>query len=358
MHEAILPDVPPSRTSRFLGRFFERPSVMGGGVSVCILLLLVIELSLHTDGFLYRYRSVFAVGRAMDKLLYVEQSPPQILILGNSRVDNGFDPNTLTRLASARTGITAFNLGLPGANARIMYGILVRLDRQHKLGASGTKKVIVGLDESFLQADDSLGYAVFFADADALFRNHEYRDVFSSYFRLWGYSSNFKELREPEKTLRFLSATFRPIEPVGGGAAERLGYRPGFGGGFQDLDQISRQEVGSRAPPDAMTLKYFWESIRLLKHAHVDVVIVFPPLLNRDVAYLVNEPWARPYREIRRQLDDIGIAQIALEPGKPKNPHEFMNAGHLNDRGAQRYTRLLRTELTRYWPELSGPSAQ
>lgn len=326
---------------------------------MCIALLLTIELYLHTDGFLYRYRSVFAAGRAMDKVLYVERSTPRILILGNSRVDNGFDPKTLTKGLPAAQKPAAFNLGIPGANARIVYGILTRLDEQQELGPHRVEKVILGLDESFLQSDDSLGYAVFFADQRALLHNHEYKDLLRSCFRLWGFSLNFKEMREPEKTFRFLAASTRSIDPVGGGAAERLGYRPGFGqGGFQALDQIQRQEAASREAPDAMTVRYFWSSIRLLQRRNVPIVIVFPPLLNRETAYLVNEPWALPYREIHSELTALGIPQIVLDPGARKDPLEFINAGHLNDRGAQRYTALLRTQLRHYWPEFSGTSVQ
>ena len=48
----------------------------GLGVAFALLLLLVPEAMLHTDGFFYRYRAIFAAGRAMDKLHYVESIVP------------------------------------------------------------------------------------------------------------------------------------------------------------------------------------------------------------------------------------------------------------------------------------------
>ena len=329
----------------------RKPHFIGGGVLVGLAIILAIELYLHTDRFLYQYRSVFAVGRAMDKLRYVEQTTPSLLIIGNSRVDSGFDPQTLSSVGNPSWG-TAFNLGIPGANARIHYGILSRLEREGQLGGHGIHKVVIGLDESLVQSDDSLGYGVFSADRAAMWRRHQYLDYLRASLRLWGYGDNLKELREPEKAVRFASATWRSIEPVGGGAAERNGYRPGFSGKFQDQSQIMRQEVGSRQPPDTHVMQYFRDSIELLRRNRVEVVIVFPPLLTRNVAYLEpDESWAAPYIEISQKLQRMGIPQISLDPNRQKSSTEFVNAGHLNDSGAQLYTRLLALELKRVWPE-------
>ena len=99
--------------------------MFGWGSVVGLLLLALVETWLHTDNFLYRYRSVFATGRAMGKLHYVESHSPALLMLGNSRVDNGFDPRTL--LEDGAADITGFNFGMPGANAGILYGLVKRL---------------------------------------------------------------------------------------------------------------------------------------------------------------------------------------------------------------------------------------
>lgn len=112
-------------------RLRDRP---GLGLAFALLLLAAVEAVLHTDAFLVRYRSVFAAGRAMDKVRYVESHPPALLIVGNSRVDNGFDPQALAeRLGKAQRN-HIFNLGLPGSDARTLFGLLTRFDRKKLLG--------------------------------------------------------------------------------------------------------------------------------------------------------------------------------------------------------------------------------
>lgn len=135
-----------------------------GGLLVSILLLLVVEAWLHTDSFYDRYRAVFAVGRTMDKALYVETQAPQILLLGNSRVDNGFDPKILGAILLPGEPNAAFNLGMPGINLRGLNGVVDRLDREGALGPGRVEWVVLGLDETLFQSGDELGYTVVFGN--------------------------------------------------------------------------------------------------------------------------------------------------------------------------------------------------
>lgn len=322
----------------------------GAGALFALVLLALAEGALHSDAFLYRYRSVFAVGRAMDKLRYVETHVPRVLIAGNSRIDNAFDPVTLqANLPGTRAG-EVFNLGMPGADARALHGVLVRLASQGLLGPGRIGKVVLGLDESFVQSGDSLGYGIFFASRVAMWAEGEYGDLLRSWLRLWGYADNLKELREPAKLERFAAATLKDVEPIGGGASEHFGYRAGFGE-LQDAAQAARQEAGSLQPPDPRLVRYFWRCLELLAAQGVDVVIAFPPLLNREVLYInPSDARAAPYSHIANELAARGIPMIALDPGGARSADEFINAGHLNDRGAQRFTRLLARELQRTWP--------
>lgn len=314
-----------------------------------VLLLALAEGALHADAFLYRYRSVFAVGRAVDKIRYVEAHLPRVLVAGNSRVDNAFDPITLqANLPGVRPG-EVFNLGMPGADARALYGILARLASQDLLGPGRIGRVVLGLDESFLQSGDSLGYAVFFGDRATMWKEREYADLLRSWLRLWGYADNLKELREPAKLQRFALATVKEVEPVGGSAGEHFGYRAGFGE-LQDAAQAAQQEAGSLQPPDPRLVRYFWRCLDLLAANKVDVVIAFPPLLNREVLYIdPSDARASPYSHIASELAARGVPMLALDPGGVRSADEFINAGHLNDRGAQRFTRLLARELRRTW---------
>ena len=56
-----------------------------------------------------------------------------------------------------------------------------------------------------------------------------------------------------------------------------------------------------------------------------------------------------PYLAIVDELRRRHIPMIALDSGPPRDPAEFINAGHLNDRGAQRYSALLGQALNRIW---------
>lgn len=335
--------------SRFLLMLRGKP---GWGVLFSLLVLLIVEFWLHTDHFLYNYRSVFAAGRAMDKVKFIESTPLYMLIVGNSRVDNGFNPQVIVDELSLDK--LAFNLGVPGANARILYGLFTRFLEKNLLGKKGIKYVVLGLDESFFQADDSLGYSIFYADRAALFDNYELKDYFGSICRLWGYSSNLKQLREPAKIERFIQATVSSVEPWGGSAEEGLGFRAAKKGEFQNLAQVMRQEAGSKHPPDELTVNYFWQLIKLLQDANVKVAVVFPPLLNRNVLFLANEPSAKPYQRILNELHDHHVPILALRDGGVKKPEEFSNPGHLNESGAHRYSKLLAKELLNVWPEFDA----
>jgi hypothetical protein len=313
------------------------------------LILLLVEATLHSDDIVHRYRSVFAVGRAMDKILFVERQPPTLLFLGNSRVDNGIDPRTVGRFLRLPEA-AAFNLGVPGANAVILHGILARLDRAGLLGGKNIDKVVIGLDESTMQADDSLGYGLFVADRSQLWRDGWYRTWLASWLRLWGYSDNLRQLREPEKSLRFLEASIHVVEPVGGGAAQFRGYRAGFEGG-QNREQIQRQEAGTRAPPDPVVLAAFWRALDLLRDRKVQAAVVFMPMLNRQPLYLQERPVeARPYRAILDELHARGVPVIT-RPLADLAAEEFINPGHLNDRGAQRFSKGLAESLRAAWRE-------
>src|SRR5512139_3017524 len=206
----------------------KMPPGLGKSFWLAALVLLCVELALHSEAVMQRYRSVFAVGRAMDKLHYVEREPPQVLFLGNSRTDNGVDPRAVSHVLG-RPDSYSFNLGLPGANLLTYHGIVMRLNARGALGIRGTHTVVLGLDESALQEDTSLGYVGFLADRTALWESGRYQDWLGSYLRLWSYSANLRQLREPDKLARFVEASSRQIDPVGGSAAAHLGYRAGFG---------------------------------------------------------------------------------------------------------------------------------
>lgn len=320
----------------------------GLGAIFAVFLIFSVELWLHTDHFLFKYRSVFAAGRAIDKILYVEEHIPSMLILGNSRVDNGFDPRILKKSILRKNFSSIFNLGIPGANARVFYNLFRRFEAKGILEGKGIRNVILGLDEAFLQNEDSLGYSVFIADSKSMFINKEYSDLLKSYFRLWGFSGNLKNLREPAKLIRFAQSSFQNIEPIGGGADKYLGYRAGISGQFQNTEQISIQESKYDKKPNDLVVKYFWKLLNLMEKNNISVTIVYPPLQNRKLLFLVEENLrSKPYIQIYKKIDKKGITQISFSTHHQKFPNVFANPGHLNDIGAKQFTKILANKLNR-----------
>ena len=327
----------------------------GAGSVVAFLLLLAFEVWLHNDAFLYKYRSVFAAGRAMDKVIYIEKERPNFLIAGNSRIDNGIDPKILAE--NNNVYASAFNLGVPGINMRALHGIFMRFANKGILNEGGIKNVLIGLDETMFQPTDDLGYSVIFADRWKLFQYGKWKDLLASWVRLWGYSDSLKRLREPAKFERFIRASYSAIEPVGGAASVYRGYRANHGSKFQDAEQVRMQMAGTKDPPDLTEVAYLWDLIDLLESQHVSIAIVFPPLLNRNVRFLSPEsedPEADPYFKIANKLRERGLPIIALGFNNKKLPDEFSNPGHLNDRGAKKYTKILSDKLNKIWPANSG----
>lgn len=317
------------------------PPGLGGAFWLAMLLLGLIELSLHNEAVIHRYRSVFAVGRAYDKLHFVESVPPQILFVGNSRTDNGIDPNTVSKNLPAKQ-LHSFNLGLPGANALVYHGLICRLDGKSLLGRQAINTVVLGLDEGALQDDNSLGYVGFMADRVALWEFGRYQDWLGSHLRLWSYSGNLRQLREPEKALRLIEASFRSLDPVGGAAGAYLGYRAGFGAAQNEV-QIMQQEHSAQQPPSPDVVAFLWRAIDLLQSRGVRVIVTIPPLRDRPSSFVDSSPAAEPYRVLLAGLQQRGV--IVLTTPVDFSPSEFVNAGHLNDRGAQRYSAELGRQL-------------
>lgn len=313
------------------------PPGLGRAFWLALALVGAVEFALHQDAVVHTWRSVFAVGRALDKVLFVEAQPPQVLFVGNSRTDNAIDPRTA--LSATQTG---FNLGLPGANTLAYQGVLARLDARGKLGPQAISTVVFGLDENAFQPDDSLGYLSFFADRQALRDAGLWRVWLGSGLRLWSYSANLRQLREPDKALRFVAAALRPVEPVGGAAREFLGYRAGFGAA-QNQAQVVQQESTALVPPHPLNQAFFWKTLDTLHARGVRVVAVIPPLRDRPSAFVSRAAWAAPYRAILDRLRARGVRVVL--PALDLAPDEFVNGGHLNDRGAQRYSAALRAAL-------------
>ncbi len=331
----------PSILSALRSHWLRLPPGLGKSFWFAALIVACVELALHSDSVLERYRSVFAVGRAIDKLHDVERHPPRVLFVGNSRADNGIDPRTVAR-ASGRPASDFYNLGLPGANVLTYHGVVKRLDAEGLFGRQGIQTVVLALDESAMQDENSLGYIGFLADRSALWRAERYRDWLGSWVHLWSYSANLRQLREPDKLTRFVEATFSQVEPVGGSTLLHLGYRAGFGA-TQDSAQAVRQEHAARLRPASYAEPFLWALVDILKRRGVRVLVTVPPLRDRVSAYYSLGQEADPYRALLDRIRQHGVTLLPEPTGY--RTFEFIDLGHLNDTGAQRYSQELGRQL-------------
>lgn len=312
-------------------------AALGPAAWMALALLACFELALHSDAVLQRYRAVFAVGRAIDKIDFVEDTRPSLLVLGNSRADNGIAPDTLLAAAGSPHGVRAFNLGMPGANALVLQGVA---DRLLENGVRPSD-VLITLDETLFQHEDSLGYYGFLAEREALLDGGFHAELFGSLLRTWYYSGNLRQLREPDKLLRFAEATVGEVEPVGGGAAQNMGYRAGFKGRFQNREQLMAQEAGTRAPPDPRMVDAMLELVDHLTKAGIHVHLIATPLFGRESAF---GPGAAPgpYAGITPALEALGAHWLPVSTPALDAEH-FADPGHLNDSGARLYSATLGT---------------
>lgn len=315
---------------------FRLWSGLGKGALFALALLAGANFMLLSDMVVQRYASVFAVGRAMDKQLFTEQACPNVLLIGNSRVDNALDPRTIQ--GRLRRNLSVVNLGVPGANARVGYGMIKRLEGTGCLASGRLRMVVIGLDESYLRDEDALGYTPFFADRKALLDDFDWTSLAGTWLRLWSYTDNLRQLREPAKLLALIQATVEPTEPIGGAAWRYWGYRAGFGGANQNSGQVARQEVEAQRPPDASAVKYMYRILSLLDDQAIQTKVIFPPLLHRNSAYMDKNQAHGEYAELRKALEARGAKVVNESDPVPREPAYFVNAGHLNDRGAQIYS--------------------
>ena len=320
------------------------------GIVTAILIVFGVELYLHNDDFLDRYRSVFAVGRAADKVAYVARTQPSIVLLGNSRVDNGISPVAVSAvIGKETTGV--FNLGIPGQNTRVLSGVVRELESRGALTATRMKYVLIGLDPTLFSLDDELNYSVFLADRWEMASAGEYSELAASIFRLWGYSSNLKGLREPGRMRDFIAATLTDREPWGGSLRDNLGYRAKK----EEMTEPERKTVPEDTLPkplDPKALAYLSNAVRRLLSHDMRVGVFFPPQYGRKNDFEKRDAAYEQYRIVLADLRRRGVEILHIENSDTYAASLFSDPGHLNEAGAKRYSTSLARAMKETWPNL------
>ncbi|MBP6097735.1 MAG: hypothetical protein KA451_15315 [Methyloversatilis sp.] len=322
------------------------PFELGAAPWITLAILFVFELVLHSDAWLLRYRSVFAVGRASDKVDFVARQPTEVLFVGNSRADNGLSPEAFAAGAGLNPASKIFNLGMPGANTLVLKGTIERLLDG---GMTAPAHVFIALDETLFQNEDSLGYYGFLASRSDLLEHGFHGALFGSWLRTWYYSGNLRQLREPEKLLRFMRATVSSIDPVGGSAEQTRGYRKGISGGFQTREQLRAQEAGTRAPPDPRLVKALVALVERLVGSGSRVYLVAIPMFERTPAF-GSAAVPSEYSKVLSRLEAGGARWLEVPLTRRLEPEHFADPGHLNDGGAV----LFSSALGDVWQKTAG----
>ncbi len=317
------------------------------GLLAALIILLGTELYLHNDDFLYRYRSVFAVGRAADKLSYIRNTKPDIIFLGNSRVDNGIDPKVIADRFNLKPN-QVFNFGIPGINTVSLCGMAQRLVQDNDRENSDKQYILIGLDDSLFTLNDNLNYSVFFADRWSLLANHQWGVLLANTFRLWGFSNNLKGLREPSRLDAFLRATLEDRDSWGGSLSENHGYRAKNGTLTKDvIEQVERRidRIKSLHP---LAVDYFFCLIEtLVKHDRI-VAVYFPPTFWHEA------PFPEKYPAIIERLQKMGVRILRKTDDSDYNWNLFSDPGHLNNAGAAKFSNQIASQIMMIWPSLAS----
>ena len=320
----------------------------GKGVIIGLLVLLGVELYLHNDDFLHRYRSVFAVGRAADKITHVVKMQPTIVFMGNSRVDNGVAPELVSSILNLRRE-EVFNLGMPGQTTRVLSGVVRELERRGALSAAQLQCVMIGLDATLFDGVDELNYSVFFADRWEMAAAGEYRDLLSSVFRLWGFSPNLKGLREPARIQDFFAATLTDRDPWGGSVQDNLGFRAKH----ERLTPAQSKEVPDQEAPEALDIRtrvYLLSALDRLLARGISVGVFFTPQYRRSNEFEWKGTGNDTYRQLLADIQARGVALIHVADMETYGADLFSNPDHLNEEGARRYSTALAQAMSSWCP--------
>lgn len=278
----------------------------------------------------------FAAGRTMAALVnrakggdtgrnnYIcNQTNEDMIIFGSSRAIHHYDPTLLTKA----TGFSVYNCGQDGNGILLHYGRWQMISQRYH-----PKVIIYDITPGFdlIEDEDNHKYLKWLKSfyhrkgIPQLFADIDSTETLKMNFSLYRYNSSF---------IQIVSDNVHPIQALG-----IAGYRPLVG----ELDpmKIKPENKKKTAPVyDAIKLKYLQRFID--ERGQSKLIFVISPQW-----YAMREAQYAPIKQLCKQ-NGIAFVNFANSPKYVHQDRWFKDGSHLNQRGAEEFTRDFCQIITR-----------
>lgn len=251
-----------------------------------------------------------------------DHTTADIILLGSSRCVHHYDP----RIFTDSLGLTCYNAGRDGNGILMLYPYYRMLSSRYR-----PKLIVYDICTTFdLSQDDHTRYLEWL-------RQFYGRPAVDSVVWDINPSERYKMLSKAYqyngKGLQIVSDAVHPLQD------DILGYRPLFG-------DMTGQTVSPPEPPaspkeiDPLKAKYLNRLVQGCKQQGTKLVFFVSPSYGQTAR---TEYYAALVRFCRR--NDVPLFYHENDRGYVFNPKLFKDAAHLNEAGAQRYTRQVIREI-------------
>lgn len=272
------------------------------------------------------------------------QRPSDIVILGSSRAKHHYIPEVILR----ETGWTAMNAGFDAQTLLCHYGL-----EQLVLDAYHPKAIVLEIGAEDLKASNLRGaydklsvLLPYYRSGNAAFRELILRRSSLEYLKLWSATYPFNS--------QILPICKYTLSPSGEGGSRTGGYVPYYGSELTKLVELKKRqaEAAQGQPPPALVepapelLEVLTAFVHSAERAGVRPIIVHSPLwlepgLEDKPQQLLLDALAREAKAL-----NVPFLNISLDAyPELRRPEYFKDTIHLNDAGAQVFSKVLAQEL-------------
>ena len=247
-----------------------------------------------------------------------------ILIFGSSRAIHHYHPTII----SDSTGMTCYNCGQDGNGVILNYGRLLMIENRYK-----PKMIIYDIHNSFdlTAGEDNHKYLVWLK---AYYDYEGVEDVFLSVDSVERYKMMSNLYRYNSKCVQILSDYIHPMQSLG-----INGYRPLTG--KMDNMKVNKNANKDKVSPewDNLKIDYIKRFIDLTKGSKL--IFVFSPIW-----YGMDESQYSIIKSICKE-NNIPFLDYANNPKYVHNNKYFKDGGHMNNIGAEEFTKDLMEQMRR-----------